>query len=343
MGQNKKRVFINLRPLIEDKQSIIKMVLSLRNDGKTTGMKCAALESFYESGKAAVFCRRWRDSELSGEFYDTFLENVYTARKSLLDGREPRIEGTQKKGRYLTVETESGRKKAISFESISMAGRHKSNYDWNTHRNIFIDEYIPLDGRYVKDEMTQILELYKTVDREHYDNYVMIAGNRITRFNPVFQYFGVKQWHEGVNTYQNGRLRVLMYANAGNKELAKQSPFAELTAGTNYEQYNAGEFLQSMDQLICPSHGRLRLFDIAHNGKTFSAFQAGINVVIDFAPRSDSLTCVCITPQAAALSAVWLDAAKGVKSVLEKYKYTNRLYFASDAILYELTDFYKSI
>ena len=64
-------IYINLDPLVK-RDSIFKMCLSDRGDGKTTELKRLALESFYESGKTAVFCRRFCSEMENDDFLQTF-------------------------------------------------------------------------------------------------------------------------------------------------------------------------------------------------------------------------------------------------------------------------------
>lgn len=347
-GQNVKRVFINLHPLAEDPGSIFKMCLSDRSDGKTTEMKVIGLESFLETGKTAVFCRRFF-TELTQDFFDTFHENILASPrgKELLKGKKYFCKGSKKKGFgfYITQGKSNNEKKAFSILPITMAQKYKSSFDWATHKNIYFDEYIPLDNRYSPNEVAAILELYKTIDRNHFDNYVMICGNKITRFNPVFEYFNITEWKYGFNCYQNGRFCFYMHRNKGNAVLNEISPFAELTQGTRYESYNAGEFLMNYDSLVKPKHSQLMLMNISHNGSVYGVFQSGDDIVIDRATINHDVQCVCTSSAPPAHGAIWLkdELAKGCLYILQRNKFTNHLFFADELILHELDKFYKEI
>lgn len=340
---DRKRVFINLDGLINS-PSILKAAITERNDGKTTSAKCLALDSFFESGKTAIFARRF-STEFSDDFYLSFVCNERI--EKALRGHEYKFEKVGKgKTGALLIKDKDGEtwRRAIAFLPMSMAGRLKSNFDWKTHKNIFYDEFIPLDGRYLKNEITAILELYRTIDREHFDNYVCIFGNKITRDNPLFQYFNIKRWKNGLNSYQNGALSVLVWANSNNAILSEKRLFNDLVRGTDYEEYNAGEFLLNTSHLIQPTHTRILSCRVAHKNHVYGVYYAGASLVIDelHATAPPSIT-LCIEPQPPNLCAVYLQGARDYWDILQRYKYNNALYFASELIAERLDKFFKAI
>lgn len=339
-----KKVFIDLHPLAQDK-SIFKMALSDRSDGKTTECITLGLESFDETGKASVFARRF-GTEFNNLFFDEFEKGMHV--HGIVDGRDYDFKPPSKKtgvGQLLLQPLDSDVKKpAFTFCPLTKAGRLKSAFGHETHKNIYVDEYIPLDNRYIPDEVSAILELYKTVDRNNFDNYVMLTGNKITRFNPVFTFFKIEQWKKGLNSYQNGAFSLLVYSNKGNVKLCEESVFGDLVRGTAYESYNAGEFLRNYDELIKPNHSRIVHAYIAHRGQKYAVFQSEKDVVIDKAKGATMpAPCVCIEPQPPEYKAIWLETATRTKELLQAFKYSNRLYFANEMILNDLSKFYATI
>lgn len=349
--------YIDLSPLLE-LPSILKMALSIRSDGKTTGAKTDALSTHDATGKAAVFCRRW-ETEMTNPFFDTFMQNIKTAHPEMIKGRRWEVRGTLKKGRSLWITNRNDTKhegdmeKAFEFVPLSRAGRLKSNIDYETHKNVYIDEYIPLDGRYIRDECDAILELYKTVDREHFDNYILITGNRVSRFNPIFDFFSIEKWKWGMNSYQNGRLDLFMNRDRDNARAADNSPFGELVRGTRMEEYNAGEFLATDgDALIYTGHhAKLPLLLIARKTRLFALYAgAGLVVVcpIDNTAAA-SAKCPCVAVDADDVAdgrgVVWIKAerAKNARKMLQERKYTNTLFFDSPQTYHTLQDFYTAI
>lgn len=339
-----RQVYIDLHPLAAEK-SIFKMAISDRSDGKTTEVQTLAVESFDESGKAAVFSRRF-GTEFTERFFEEFDQNLHV-HPHVLAGRDYDFIKPSKKrlGALLIQPRDSDvKRQAITFVPLSMAGRLKSALGYNTHRNIYIDEYIPLDGRYLKDEVDAILELYKTIDRNHFDNYIMVCGNKVTRFNPVFQYFNINTWKKGLNSYQNGALSLLVYSNKGNTQACEKSAFGDLVRGTKYEAYNAGEFLRNYAELIKKGHSRICLLYIAHRGKIYGVYQSENDVVIDVARRDGmAAACVCVEPQPPEMRAIWLSSAPNALHLLQAYKYANRLYFENEIIMNDLSKVYAAV
>lgn len=343
-----RRHFIDLRPLW-DSGALFNMALSDRSDGKTTAMQVQCLREFDEAGKRPVFSRRF-GTEYTAGFFDEFIQNVKNAKPALLEGRKYDFSKAKKSpnatpARLLLSPLDSDKlSPAVDFIPLSMAGRYKSALGYQTHGNIYVDEYIPLDGRYLKDEVSLLLELYRTIDREHFTTKITIAGNKITRFNPVFEYFNIKQWHKGVNLYQNGALALLVYSSKANQETAQKSAFKDLVSGTAYEAYNCGEFLRTFDDIVQAKHSKMCLLRISHGGKLYGAFVAGASLVIDeLCGNTSPCVCVCVDTAPPQHYAIWLDAAKGQRAILERYKYNNALFFATDSIANNLKRFYERI
>lgn len=47
---------------------------------------------------------------------------------------------------------------------------------------------MPLDGRYLKDEMILLLEFWKSIDRDRDQTLIHCYGNKIDLFNPFFDF-----------------------------------------------------------------------------------------------------------------------------------------------------------
>lgn len=347
--KNDKMVYINLRPLAAEK-SIFKMAISDRSDGKTTGAVWLAVESFDASQKSATFCRRY-NTEMGALFFEQVERSLKTRDKygiwQGIGSRDFDFVKPSKKdgvGRLLLQPLDSDHKEtAITFAPLSKAGRLKSAFDYETHRHLFIDEYVPLDNRYLPNEFEAILELYRTIDRNHFDNYVMICANKVTEHNPVFDYLNIREWKNGLNTYKNGAFSLLCYHNKGNAKIVEKSAFNDLVRGTAYEAYTAGGFLRTNKQLLKAYFSRLALCYVAHEGRLFGCYQSENDAV--FAPARGNMPApvVCVEPQAATFGAVWLQNAPDVRAVLASFKYENRLFFDSESTLNTLRKVYAAI
>ena len=337
--------YINLAPLRET-GAILQMVLTDRGDGKTTALQCDALRGYHEHGKAAVFCRRY-STEMTQGFYESFAENITKAAPELMKGHTYEWKGVQR-AKAARMLYEDG-KPAILCVPLSMAGKLKSSLTYERYRDIYIDEYIPLMARdYIHcegGEVELILELYKTIDRDHCENRVTIAGNKITRFNPVFDYFRVEKWKRGVNLFQEGQFALLVYSYARNAQEAAQSPFGALVRGTRYEGYNEGEFLAPPSELVRTGerHFRVPLFQLLSRTAIYTVYQRADGVIICPAQeRLKGVYAAAIESQPFDKTAVWIfdERGQGYREILQRYKYTNALFFASDMVMNDLLKFY---
>ncbi|MCQ2399665.1 MAG: phage DNA encapsidation protein [Clostridia bacterium] len=330
--------YANLHTMLEH-DSLYKMAMSLRGDGKTTELKIIALESFYENGKAPLFCRRF-DTEFTDEFFTDFFDDVRNAnRAELFDGRKIEF----KKSKKITSLFLDG-KKAITFVPLSMAGRVKSSLSRDTHKNIFIDEYIPLDGRYLKSEVTAITELYKTIDRRHDDNYIMIGANKVDRFNPLFSEFGITDWHKGRNYYRDGLFELLMLSDTANVKTDDATRIGRIMTQTNYNEYAHGQFLNDKTALVKERQGLNVFVYIVHKNKLYGAFINGYELIIDrVQAKRYAVPTVCLNAEPSHYSATSLKIAKEIRLALAEYKYNNALFFQNEIYYNELKQLYDYI
>ena len=229
-----KTVYIDISAAEADERAIFKYVDSDRSDGKTTAAIRLCYDAFVATGKAGVICRRFAGE--AGKLYaETLVSNLKKVRE--VKG-EIRINGSPKKdGVSIFIDGE----RLALLVPLSRAGAIKSTLDKSAFGDIYIDEYVPIDGRYLKDEPEKILELYNTVDRRTFSTRVWVFSNRPTASNPIFSYFSVRiPPPYGLSRWKNGRLLILRVKNRGNMEQMKKSPLGELVEGTPYEDYIAG-------------------------------------------------------------------------------------------------------
>ena len=229
-----KTVYIDTSAAEADERSIFKYVDSDRSDGKTTAAIRLCYDAFVATGKAGVIVRRYAGE--AGKLYaETIVSNLKKVRE--IKG-EIRINGSPKKdGVSIFIDGE----RLALLVPLSRAGAIKSTLDKSEFGDIYIDEYVPIDGRYLKDEPEKILELYNTVDRRTFSTQVWFFSNRPTASNPIFAYFSVRVPPPyGVSRWKNERLLILRIKNRGNMEQMKKSPLGELVEGTPYEDYIAG-------------------------------------------------------------------------------------------------------
>lgn len=341
-----KQQYIDLKPLWNDKQSIFKVAASDRSDGKTTGLEILAIQSWRESGKIATFSRRW-STEFTDDVWRTFIANLEDA---IARGDVPadflgtkwEFRGSIKKGtRGLWIDD----KKAVTFMPLSMISRYKSSFDWKTHRHLFIDEYIPLDNMYCPNELVKILEAYQTIDRKHYDNICIIACNKISYANPLFQGFRIQSLRNGFNRFQNGRLLVFRWDSKVNAKLAAASPFGELTAGLEYGNYMRGGFLEDLSKFITKEHSKTQFAQFVHNGQYYTIYVGYFDELVitrATAGRNESVPLICIQIEADA-NAVNLSLMPDLRTTLKVFKGCNALKCESETVYAEVEALYKKL
>lgn len=289
--------YVDLNPLFESGAFWLEAFTD-RGDGKTTYIAKKAFNSWVESGKTAVLCRRF-DTEITENFRKDILRKIFTfcPESAKLDAK---WKGTKKDGwNLLTSDGES----IIFCFPLSRVKNFKSALDYSTHRNIFIDEYCPMDGVTLTDrrrnETEIILELYRTIDRDHYDNFILICGNRINRAPETDLYFGLDINYNvnSLKTYKNGTIAVLVYSDKANTETARASKLGILTEGTRYNDYLTGGMLESFKAPIYHGRKGRQIMNLYDGNKKFSLYATENGIVIDAYKENVNAFTYAIDPQ----------------------------------------------
>lgn len=336
---DRKKVYINIDQLLNDTDSIIKYCSSDRSDGKTTKIITLAYDTFKETGKIGVIARRW-----STDITTMWVNTLFTNLKKMLKRRGVpapvfKSKGSPKKdGVHLYAD---GAEFAVCVP-LSRADSVKSAFDVETHKNLYIDEYIPLNGRYFKTEVEAILEIWRTVDRDTWTNYALIMSNHICATCPLFSYFGVLP-RDGISRWKNGRFCMLQVANKGNREQVKLSPLGELVEGTPYGDYAAGGFIIDHSARVMTTHTRVSLnYGISAAGKKYALYHAiGGAIVIDYIKDNPPPLILNLEPNGGHAGGVYLKYMTDIVKYLKTIYYNSKLFCASEQIYYELADLWK--
>lgn len=266
------RTYYNFNEELKKYNALTNFVLSDRRDGKTSDIKIRGFINYIDHKGEYVYVRR-NDSEFEKSMYETFYNDIITLYKQgKLVCEDKRIEKLldydflhTKSGVYIREKGTKTWGKLCSFIPLSKSGKLKSALAIENIETIEYDEFVPLDGRYLKNEMQLLMELYKSVDSDRDKTLLNLFGNRIDEFNPFFDYFdihlGIQK--ERIKLYKGGTVAVQIYVNEEHREKRKESRFNKMVAGTEYEDYNNGGTL--IDRQI-----KIRCTDGA---KYFSAFK----------------------------------------------------------------------
>lgn len=220
------------------------IVVSDRSDGKTFDCKVRALEEYEKDKSISVYMRRYK-TEITRGLYENFFDQVI-----ILDKYKKYATWEFKGSKYgIKVKTPNSKEWdwIVFFVPLSMSGKYKSQLDAYVKRIKIInyDEFIPLDNRYIKDEANILLEFWKSIDRDRFKVQMILLGNKITRYNPIFDFFNIETSieREKIKTYKKGTLAIQIYGNKEHREVRQNSKFNELISGTKYEEYDTGGIL----------------------------------------------------------------------------------------------------
>lgn len=332
-----KRVYIDLNPLLSA-PAWWKEAFTDRGDGKTSAIVKTAINSRIESGLTATLCRRVK-KEMGAQFKGDILAKIKKFCPAVWEKCDFVWSGSfDTGGLYLIDKNEPNARPYIHAFPLTLAGKMKSGLDVETHRNLYIDEYVPLDGNYLPNEVEAILELYRTIDRDMllevdpYLNYVLICGNRIGRAPATDIYFNIDHDYNSnaLKLYKNGTIAVFTYANKGHSEDIKQSKLADLTAGTPYAGYAAGGVLRG----ITPQLWARKLPPVAFivQGTTsratiYLAPDGGI-IIQAGSEYNSPATCLTIDPTDNS-GYIWIKRADKLCALLRRAFALGRVYYAN--------------
>ena len=233
---------------ILSKLALFNLALSDRSDGKTFDCKARALLDYEENGHISIYVRRWK-SEITEKMYKGWFNEVWENNDEYERFREWEFKYS-KSGVKVRKDKKGQWDDIVYFIPLTMASKLKSQIT-NIKRiyTIDYDEYIPLDGKYIPDEMEQLLEFWKSIDRDRDVVQLIMLGNRITPFCPVFDYFNIEIsiTQDKVRLYKNNTLAIQIYSNKEHREKRKESKFNSLIKGTTYEEYDDGGILNALE------------------------------------------------------------------------------------------------
>lgn len=272
-AQDMKKVYIDLHPLYND-PSLFKICLTDRSDGKSTQIivliweewnKERALGGYLGRIRSAVLGRR-TEPQINLEYIKQeliLLEDYLKAknRAEEYDASKIAFEGSKEEGYIVYYDGEP----FITCVAFGNVDKYKSKLDIKRNFAIFLDEYIPLNGRYAHKEFMQISELWKTVDRKHNVTKCLVCGNKVDSANPLFKGFKLsinQMSKKGISKFRNGTVATFVWSNKGNVERAKESAENDLFGDTEVGGYTFGEWMFDSTKFIKSNHTKNCMFSI---------------------------------------------------------------------------------
>ena len=223
--------------------AFINFVMSPRGNGKSYSAKKLIIKNYLKNGSQAVYTRRTK-VEID-EVKDTYWNDIGEEFPNLdfkVEGYIGYINGDEVV-HFIPLST-STNKKSASYPKVN----------W-----IIFDEYIITKttyNRYLKNEMTLLLDLIETVGRDR-NIRVLLMANSVSFVNPLFSFFDiVPKENQRFSKYKDGLICVEQFTSHVFMEEKKKTPFGRLIEGTNYSKYAIeNEVLEDTNDFIKEREG----------------------------------------------------------------------------------------
>lgn len=223
--------------------AFINFVMSPRGNGKSYSAKKLIIKNYLKDGSQAVYVRRTK-VEID-EVKDTYWNDIgeeYPDLDFKVEGYIGYINGDEVV-HFIPLST-STNKKSASYPKVK----------W-----IIFDEYIITKttyNRYLKNEMTLLLDLIETVGRNR-NIRVLLMANSVSFVNPLFSFFDIiPKEGERFSKYKDGLICVEQFTSHVFMEEKKKTPFGRLIEGTNYSKYAIeNEVLEDTNDFIKEREG----------------------------------------------------------------------------------------
>lgn len=210
---------------------LLAFIVGERGVGKSFGAKVAVLNKFLKNGEEFVYVRRYK-TEL-----DSALNNFWGDLQS--NGYFEDYDLKVKKNKMVTKFTCNGEVCGYAV-ALSTSNIMKSTA-FPKVKTIVFDEYM-LDNtgtyRYIKGEVTMMLDLIETIGRLR-DVQVIFLGNNTNFYGcPYTAYFDLElPYGSEFKTFKDGTIVVNYIKNEAYREAKRESKFGKLIAGTAYGDY----------------------------------------------------------------------------------------------------------
>lgn len=340
MATTPKKVYIDLHEFWAD-PSLIKICLTDRSDGKSTQIIVIIWEEWKKELSSGGYLGLYTRSAVLGRRTEPQIDLEYLKQELMLledylrkhgradefDRDKIKFEGSEEKG-YLVTYDDKPFIRGVAFGNVD---KYKSKLDIKNNFGIFLDEYIPLNGRYAPKEFVQISELWKTVDRNENKIKMLVCGNKVTMNNPLFRGFGLacsQMSKKGITKFRNGRVETFLWSNEGNQKLLRESAQNDLFEGTEIEAYTNGGWLVDTSRMLREKHTKNCIFSIQVDETTkYGLYWASTGEYVFDKYLYDNVQNYALRP----VFGVEM-APQNIRDLLSKLHNTNLLYYADENI-----------
>lgn len=245
--------------------AMINIVIGERGVGKSYFIKKHVIKKAIKTGRKFIYLRR----------YETELELMFQK------GEEPFFKDVEKDPELSGFEFKCNNKVAYCddepigyFMALSRQSHYKSipfpDVDFIIYDEVFIQ-----NNKYLKNEVTQFLELVETVGRLR-NIKVFLLSNFISVANPYFLAFDLSlPYGKDVKLFKEGTIAVCYIKNEAYREAKRETDFGKLIKGTSYERYAIdNEALNDSNSFIKKkTRGSFHVFNIVINGNEYGVWK----------------------------------------------------------------------
>jgi hypothetical protein len=300
--------FFDLQPLVAY-NALLNFIISNRGAGKTYSGKQHVIRRFQKKDELFLFLKRteteieatadsfWDDVQTDKQVFKFVKNKFYIGDRSVDKDEEGNDveEITWKLLGYAAALSTTSKLKGISPQNV---------------KTIIWDEFIPYDGRYLRDEGIRLLDVMETIGRMNEDVRLYAFGNKNEDgYYPVLHDLGVTKASDyednKIYRFKNGEILVYSFTNKEYVKAKSKTKLGKVARGTSYfekmiENKNQSDF---SDLVIGGRPKRFTpLFSIAIRGEyylvgfMYVAKQTGIYIEQNDKPHKKLYTCDNTTP-----------------------------------------------
>jgi hypothetical protein len=214
--------------------SPLTMVVGARGIGKTYAIKKWILNRYVKNGEKFLMLSRHESDfkEMPKEHYFGDLERNGDIPPEIVEMGHIEVFGSN-----INIVGEDGKKidQIGYFVGLATSQKLKKDASIQDYTNVLFDEFLNMEGRYLKNEVNLLIELYNTIDRDRDVTRMFLLSNYVSAYNPYFIYYDI----DGLppeNMVKNIQQFGVCLHNAGS-QINVRSKAHRLINDTTYEQY----------------------------------------------------------------------------------------------------------
>lgn len=326
--------YYTAQPMLS-KGALFNFCVSDRSDGKSFDIKVRNIEAFDQNKSCFVYVRRYK-TEITQQLYENYFDEIFL-HDEYKKYKEKYTFKCKKLGIWATTDKKPNKKTVwhpiVYFIPLTQAGKLKSQIEVSPITEINFDEYIPLDGIYLKDEMLLCLELWKSIDRDRDKTKFNFFGNRVKQNCPFLNFFNISiDLNVKRNElFKNGSICIQSFASSEHRQVRAKSKFADLISNTGYAGYDAGGKLNELSITLCSGK-----FDITHAipfityiGRGSIVFDDDKCIILDKYPNNPKYILTEHILQDVNCPQLNISLYPKISRLLKEFYYNNKIYAIS--------------